>query len=343
MTLCLGDRLNGARHSHFVGRANERALFRTILAEPEWPFYVLYIFGPGGVGKTALLGEFAYLCNQTHTPVIHLDGRLVEPSPESFTSALQLALKLTPPTLPLPTLAARSERWVILLDTYEMLVPLDGWLRTVFLPQLPENVLLVLASSQPPVPAWRTDPGWHELIRFLPLSDLSPAESQAYLASRDIPADQQSVVLDFTHGHPLALVLAADMFAQRGDIHFQPEAVPDMIQTLLARLVQKVPGPAHRTALEACALARVTTEALLAEMLAMPDAHELFEWLRSLSFIEASPEGLFPHDLVREALAADLRWRNPDWYAELHRRARSYYGRHVYQSAGRAQCSPMLT
>jgi hypothetical protein len=34
---------------------------------------------------------------------------------------------------------------------------------------------------------------------------------------------------------------------------------------------------------------------------------------------------LFPHDLAREALVADLRWRNPAWYEELHRRARSYY------------------
>jgi len=33
--------------------------------------------------------------------------------------------------------------------------------------------------------------------------------------------------------------------------------------------------------------------------------------------------GSVSHDLTREVLTADLRWRNPDWYAELHRRARS--------------------
>jgi hypothetical protein len=37
-----------------------------------------------------------------------------------------------------------------------------------------------------------------------------------------------------------------------------------------------------------------------------------------LSFVELSREGLFPHDLAREALVADLRWRNPDWNMELH-------------------------
>ena len=132
-------------------------------------------------------------------------------------------------------------------------------------------------------------------------------------------------MLDFTHGHPLALSLVADVFAQRGDFDFHPEAAPDVVKALLEDLVQKVPGPAHRTALEACALVRLMTEDLLDTMLTMPDTHELFEWLRGLSFMEAGPIGLFPHDLAREALAADLRWRNPAWYAELHRRARNYY------------------
>lgn len=71
--------------------------------------------------------------------------------------------------------------------------------------------------------------------------------------------------------------------------------------------MQKVPGPAHRAALEACALVRLTTKALLAAMLESPDAHDLFEWLRNLSSIESGSQGIFPHDLAREALAADVR------------------------------------
>ena len=333
----LAERLNGTRHSRFVGLADERAVFRSILAAAEVPFFMLYIFGSSGVGKTALLREFVYMCKQTHTPAIYIDGRDVEPSPERFINTLQLALNLTPPALPLEALAAHPDRTVILIDTYETLVSLDGWLRTVFLSELPENVLIVLASSHPPALAWWTDPGWHDFIRFLPLGNLTPDESQTYLIGREIPPEQQAAILDFTHGHPLALALVADMFAQRGDIHFHPKTTPNMIQTLLERLVQKVPGPTHRTALEVWAMVRVTTEALLAEMLAMPNAHELFEWLGDLLFIEASQEGLSPHDLVREALAVELRWCNPDRYAALHRRARTYYVRHVQQTSGHAQ------
>src|SRR3712207_4660438 len=62
MALRLADRLNAARQRQFVGRVGERDLLRDVLAGAEMPFCVLYIFGPGGVGKTALLGEYMGIC-----------------------------------------------------------------------------------------------------------------------------------------------------------------------------------------------------------------------------------------------------------------------------------------
>ncbi len=323
----LADRLSLARHRRFAGREVERALFQAALTAPELPFYILYIFGPGGVGKTSLMGEFAYICDEQNIPAAQLDARNIEPAPESFLMALQTALGLAPPALALQHMAAWSQRHVILIDTYEKLAPLDAWLREVFLPQLPEDVLVVMASQYPPSSAWVADAGWQSLIRTIPLRNFSPEESRTYLNKREIPPEHHQAILDFTYGHPLALSLVADVFAQRGDSLriFKPEVAPDVIKVLLEQLVQKVPGPAHRAALEACALVHLTTEALLTAMLGMPDVHELFEWLRSLSCIESGPTGLFPHDLARETLAADVRWRNPDWYAELHHRARTYY------------------
>ena len=95
--------------------------------------------------------------------------------------------------------------------------------------------------------AWRADPGWQTLIRALALRNLGPDEGRAYLSQRRIPVDQHAQVLAFTHGHPLALSLVADTFAQRTEAHtFLPEESPDLIRTLLEKFVQKVPGPAHR-------------------------------------------------------------------------------------------------
>lgn len=82
---------------------------------------------------------------------------------------------------------------------------------------------------------------------------------------------------------------------------------------------------------------RVTTEALLAEALGIEHPHEIFSWLRQLSFIEHGSQGLFPHDLAREVLDADLRWRNPDDYLEQHQRIRDYIVRKLQETHGREQ------
>lgn len=332
----LAERLNAERNRRFVGRKSELELFAKAIAALELPFYLLYIFGSGGVGKTSLLQQFYRLSN-CHVNTIYLDARNIDPTPESFIDALKVILNLETSESPLQKLVSQNERQVILIDTYEVLTPLDQWLREVFLPQLPENTLIVIASRQAPSAAWRTDEGWQALIHTLPLRNLSPDESQNYLAKRDIPATAHQTVVDFTHGYPLALSLIADVFAQDKHISFQPEAVPDVIKVLLQRFVQDVPTPDHRMALEACALVRTTTEAVLAQMLNQGDVHELFEWLRELSFIESGYLGLFPHDLAREVLITDVRWRNKQWYAQLHQRARDYYTQRLKQTQGQEQ------
>jgi ATP/maltotriose-dependent transcriptional regulator MalT len=339
----LGDRLSAARQRLFVGRAVELALFQSALdvarTTAELPFQVLFVYGPGGVGKTTLLHAFARLCATAGAQAHYLDTRIIDPDPESFLNALRTALNLPDDKSLLHTLIERPQMHVFFIDTAERLLPIDDWLREVCLPQLPENTLVIMAGREPPSAAWQADAGWQTLIRVLPLRNLAPDEARSYLSKRSIPEDHHTQILSYTHGFPLALSLVAEAFAQRPDTaDFQLTDQPDMVKTLLERFVQQVPGPAHRAALEACALVRATTEALLGEMLMMGEAvHELFEWLRGLSFVEARTGGLFPHDLARNALVADLRWRNPDWYAELHRRARSYYHRHIDLTTGLPQ------
>ncbi|MFF4621812.1 cytochrome P450 family protein [Nonomuraea jabiensis] len=135
---------------------------------------------------------------------------------------------------------------------------------------------------------------------------------------------QHEALLRLTGGHPLALSMAAKLATEHGQEppgDWQP--VSDVLRHLLDRLIGEVPTPAHRRALEVCAHVLDITQALL-QAAAPGQAEELFAWLRDQPYIVAGRHGLHPHDLVRRLLNADLRWRDPDGYQEMHTRVRAH-------------------
>ena len=155
------------------------------------------------------------------------------------------------------------------------------------------------------------------------LRNLSPEDSRQYLHACGVDPARYDQLVELAHGHPLGLSLLADVHVRGGEAAADP-LTPDLVGTLLRRFVEIVPSGQHRRALEVCALARVTTEALLREVLGVEDAYEVFGWLRGLSFVESGPEGVYPHDLARDALEADLRWRDPDGYRRVFRGIRDH-------------------
>jgi hypothetical protein len=144
-------------------------------------------------------------------------------------------------------------------------------------------------------------------------------------------------VLALAHGHPLTLSLMADVLAR--DPHVPLTKVPaELVGGLLERLVTGVPSAAHRRALEVSAVARVTSEGLLRDVVAdSDDPHALFRWLVGLSVIEVGSDGVLPHDLVRDLLDADLRWRDPEEYRKVFRAIRAHVLKLVRRSDGREQ------
>ena len=307
----LGERIRLARERAFVGRSAERALFRSAIFSDVDAFSVLFVHGPGGIGKSALLSRFADDARQAGRCVVLVDGRTVDPSPQAFVAEADKALE-TPGA-------------VLLVDTFERCGPIEDWFRLEFLPRLPESTVTIVASRRAPGPEWRADLGGTEVLRTVSLRNLPPDDAAALLDRRGVPGALQDSVLAFAGGHPLALSLAAEVAATDATTRAPWTPGQDVLETLLSELVGAVPSAAHRHALEVCAHAYTITQELLAAVLAEEaDPAELFAWLRGLPFVESGPTGLFPHDVVRDALDADLRWRDPQGYEAMHRGIRDH-------------------
>ena len=320
----VADRLASARRSRFVGRAVELEVFRAALSADDLPFAVLHLCGEGGVGKTTLLDEFARVARDMGRVVVRVDGRDIEPSPPGFLLALSQAIG----SAELDLLAVMTQ-WppsaVLLIDTYERLAPLDDWLRQAVLPQLPAHCLTVTAGRHEPAAAWRSDVAWAALTRITPLRNLGGEDGRAYLVKCGVPEEHHDEAMAFTRGHPLALSLIADMLTRADRLApSRLDSEPEIVRLLLEAFVQKIPSRDHRLALHACVTAWATTEATIAAAVARSDVQDIFGWLESLPFVEHGPYGLFPHELARDVVYMDFRWRDPDAAYQVTERVLSY-------------------
>jgi hypothetical protein len=307
----LADRLRRVRAATFVGRTPEIELFREALhrADPLGGFAVLYIWGAGGVGKSALLRRLGDEAEAAGRTVVRVDARAIDRSPNGFREAAA---------------DARNPGRVLLVDTFEAGQGMEGWFWDVFLPDLPADTTVVLASRQPPDPSRSLDPEWSAAVRVAALGILSPSDAATLLGHRGVTGAVADSLYAFAGGNPLALVLAAEVAARSGTGSASWTPHEPTIKMLLDRLIGDLPSAMHRRALEICAHVLVTREDLLRSLFG-EDGAELFAWLRDQPFIDANPQGLRPHDLVRDLLVADLRWRDPQAWRVMNQQVEPYF------------------
>jgi AAA ATPase domain len=296
----LGDVIDRARRQSFVGRRAELRTFDDAVAGRS-PRRVLFVHGPGGIGKTTLLHEMHARARAAERTTVLLDGREIDPSPDGFTDAV----------------GAAGGGAVLLIDGYEQLGALDAWLRQELIPSLPADGVVVLAGREPPAAAWRADPGWRQVVAIHPLDHLDDTDSADLLARAGIATVDRQRLVALGRGHPLALALLADV-ARSGAVPDSLADVPDLISTLLESLLRDAPSEAHMVGLATCARAWLTTEDLLRKTVGA-HAAEVWGWLRRRPFVVCRPGGLTPHDLTREVLEAEFERRSPDRYRALHR------------------------
>jgi replication-associated recombination protein RarA len=117
----LGKRLERERVRRFVGRSTEIELFSTWLEtsshrdstpEGQEPFSVLWVYGPGGIGKSTLLRAFAETARNASYLLAQVDGGRVMPTPDGIRrlsgSRWPLASTLMPNRFPDAYLPSRA-------------------------------------------------------------------------------------------------------------------------------------------------------------------------------------------------------------------------------------------
>jgi len=320
----LGDLLSERALAHFTGRERE---VDTLLGlfETGGPL-VVHVHGVAGIGKSSLLEAFAGRARAQGIRLVRIDCRTVEPTARGLLTELSDALgeSLASVEDVAQRLSSFGETVAIVLDTYEVFVLLDTWLRQVFVPSLPVNARLAIGSRNPPSPAWRTTPGWQGLFRSLPLEPLPETDALRYLALSGIPVDAARRINSIAHGHPLALSMSASIALSDPGHSIEDTSLHHVINELSHSYIEAVPDAITRQALEASAVVRRVTEPLLHALIPDIAPRDAMERLGALPFVDLGREGLFIHEAVRGAIASSLAARDPDTHREYRRAAWAY-------------------
>ncbi len=319
----LATRLADRDRERFVGREAELGLLERCLGEEDQPAAVVFVHGPGGIGKSTLLREFERRASARGWESFSVEGRELSPASDALEEALGPARS--------------SSRPLVLIDTYERMTGLDGYLRRSLLPSLPGSAVIVIAGRTAPDPAWLTGI-WEGVATEVQLETLSDGEALSLLATHGLDDERGPAIVEWAQGYPLALALAAE--AASGDPDWTPVSgseQADLLRQLIRRLAESELRGVRLSALAVASIARVTTVELLEAVLPDSDPRAAYERLSSLTFTEPVGDGLALHELVRKALRADFRHRDPDRERELRRRIVDY----LYERA--RDRDPLLT
>ncbi|HEY3671310.1 MAG TPA: LuxR family transcriptional regulator [Acidimicrobiia bacterium] len=336
----VADRLAVAAAAALVGREQERDQLRAWVMDPDGPSAV-FIHGPAGIGKTALVT--GTLGGPT---TVVVDGREIEPTPATVLAHIGtvLGLGVAAPTLgQVADAIAVGSVGTLVIDSYQRLGVVDGWLRNRLLPSLPARTTTVLVGRNPPNVAWRTAPGWRQLLVDVLLGPLTEAGAAQLVARKGLAGDRAERAQRFGRGHPLALELACEALVRHPDLVVGDAPPAEVVEELVEVLFDDL-DPELRDVVEAAAVLRRVTVPALAAVLERDEAAAEQAWvaLRDLPFATVRPDGVELQAVVQDVTVTRLELRDPARARDLRRRAAGAAMATVQHAPGWAATADLL-
>jgi len=268
---------------------------------------IVFVHGPGGIGKSALLREIQRRAEAQGIRVVRINGRDPETAQERAPQLLEDV--------------GETARSLVVLDSYEHIAALGALVRDRVSAHVGVRVRLLIAGRQFPEPAWFQD-GWDARLRVVGLRPLSDDDSRTLLQRRGL-RDRAAIeeTARWAAGSPLSLIVGADalLAGQVLDLT-RLDADAAVAEALIQRLAGDELEGADREVLAVAAIARAVDARMLAAVLPGLDGDLAEQWLRSRSFTEPFGVRVALHERVRKAARGGLLATDPDLDGELRRR-----------------------
>lgn len=228
--------------------------------------------------------------------------------------------------------ASAARRTVVMLDAYEQLSALDGWVRYVA-QQLPDNVLLVIAGRV--MPNW--DAGWPGWIAHAETRSLKPLNAtdiqvlvERYFLSQtgQIPdSAEMHKIVEFSRGLPMAVTTAVRLEIEY-DVHDFGEVESGALADLVRALRRGVAAEFIPT-LEVATILRYFNRDIIERIGGEPQRTMRYDELFRFPFVRPGSIGgqrvWRVHDGVRELFERSLQVEDPNRFRDLHKSAEGYF------------------
>lgn len=346
--------INGNRHytldpppAAFTGRKSELASAASWISNCPGPLKIISIFGPGGIGKTALACAVAKEVASSYPDgaiTVKLRGGQMGTGkpPMTPTEAMTFVIRLFHPAISMPNSPSEIEAFYLsIFHTRQIILLLDSATDTEQItPLLPRTPTLVLITSHSRL---SLDDDRADVLE-LPLSELSIGAARSVLqalSGSKITIQQADALAHAVGAHPLALKVVAGALSKSSTL--TPSALIDRLQSAGSQALLKLEGSKLTSTLKASL--SILDDALQDQFLALSlfpgsfdepaaaalwdrhegDAGDILDALVANSFLEWSSErGRYRlHDVMRVFAVSNAKARHD--LDELHSRFCSHY------------------